>query len=63
MESIKGFIQAESQRLERLSAIVKQMKEPETPHEYVILNNAWVKGETNMLDKLKKFVEEYEARN
>lgn len=29
---------------------------PDAPHEYEILNTAWVKGERNVLNKLKEYL-------
>lgn len=57
MEKIKQFIAEQEAELKIKKEQVSKLKAPETPHEYVILNNAWVKGEENILNKLKKIVE------
>jgi hypothetical protein len=57
MEKIKEFLAQQEAEMKIKQERVSKLKAPETPHEYVILNNAWIKGEQNILDKLKKVIE------
>ena len=57
MEKIKEFLEQQLKEMEAKKVMVSRLKAPETPQEYVILNNAFIKGEQNILDKLKKVLE------
>lgn len=56
MKKIIEFIAQQEAEMKIKREQVSKLKSPETPQEYVILNNAWIKGEQNILDKLKKLV-------
>lgn len=57
MEQIKQFIAQQEAEMKIKKEQVSKLKAPETPQEYVILNNSWIGGEQNILNKLKKVIE------
>lgn len=57
---INEFIELHKREILAKKESIKNWKQnnPEAPHEYDILNSAWVKGEENILNKLEEWVKE-----
>jgi hypothetical protein len=56
---IQEFIKQQKEEIAQKLQAIKEWKKnnPDAPHEYEILNNAWVKGEENLLNKLEEWLQ------